>query len=338
MRRKSLFTQDFEMHLSRHKLASILLFFVALFMTGEILLRAIGAQLVAPYGKTMKDYNLIYSHAVDQHDRGKRLCVLVGDSRVEWGASPELLQGYLERHGVRDVEVFNLAFPGANVRNILAAFLNAQFYPEYLVIGYSHLSFYWSLTEFGPIEHVGRQTFGEIINQKVHVWLSENSILLGPWRIDEQLRRIRDRHQYSWIAERRISEGGQAFIRYAISEEVAIDAQKKFYENMYRVPMPETRVSEINKEFQMQTSKFKEHGTRVLIMRMPVADWALQAEQNNDVYPLERLGGEVGLPILDLNQIQGMSELRYYDGLHVAPSSSPYVSEQIGKELRQFMN
>jgi hypothetical protein len=320
------------------RLLFLLVGFVGLFVAGEVILRAVGAQTVAPYGKTMYDYNLLYTRAADQHDRGKRLCVLVGDSRVEWGVSPEVIQHYLESLGVTDVEVFNLAFPGANVRKILAAFLEAGFYPDYLLVGYSHLSFYWSLVEFSDIKRVHQLTIGENINHTLHTWLSEHVLLLGPWTIDKQLERIRDRQQHSWIAKREISERGQALITYAISEKVAIQAQKRFYEDMYRVPLSNTRVAEINEEFGRQVGRFKSQGARLLLLRMPVAGWALREEQAHNVYPPQQLASELDLPLLDLNEFPGMLELQYYDGLHVAPASSAFVSEAIAQGIRATFN
>jgi len=302
-----------------------------LLMLVELVLQIAGFQPLLWLGIHEDEYSVLFTKVAKAQKAGRKVCAFIGDSRVEWSVSPETVQDVLEGAGVRDTEVYNLAYPGANVRYLLDGLMQTGFFPDCLVVGYSHLSFYWSTVPFKPPERVDRWSAA---TTTMSHFLLDHSILAQPrfWETIA-LRRGPLTDARTWIGHRSISPRGQAHISYRIPEQHALAEQRKWYGIMYSTPMPPERVRQINTSFYAQIDKVRSHGTRVLMLRMPVAGWVRTLERENEVYAFEQLARDINAPGVDLNLLPGSEGFKYFDGLHVAPPSDAKVSEYLGRQL-----
>jgi hypothetical protein len=299
------------------RLLSPLCLAVVLLALCELTLQVAGFSPPLWFGKHGDEYDAIYTRIVQTQQAGKKVCVFIGDSRVEWGVSPETIQAIFWKNGI-DMEVFNLAFPGVNVRKHMDGLVAAKFSPDCMVIGYSHLSFYYSIAGGVTPKIVPRFS---IWQAKIKHFFLDNFTLAQPrlWEFITQ-RRGADTEGVNWIGHRSISPRGQAHIFYRIPKKVAIATQKDNYEIMYSSrPMPAKNVAQINELFYKQIMMLRAHGTRIFMIRMPVGGWVQQLERKNDPYSFEQLAKDVDVPAIDLNLMPGSADFSYLDDLHLAP-------------------
>jgi hypothetical protein len=294
---------------------------------------AFGLKQREGWGKTKLESDLVYSRAVAAQERGKRLIVFIGDSRVEWGINPEVIQEYLIEHDVQDPEVFNLSYPGMNVRSIVQKLNEVEFYPDVLVIGYSHLSFYWSklyVKERPQYLPLYDRLIGELKSLFYH------HITLAGYSPREVLQFIKDRQPLpvgSWLSTIVVSPRGQARVTYGITEEEAIAYQRTFYRKMYEVSLSVEQFHALNESFRKELIPFRQHGTRLLLLRMPLAEWVLDLEKANEKLTCVEVAKTVDVPCLDGNDMPEALSARTFDGLHLAPPSDETFSEWLAKKL-----
>ena len=294
---------------------------------------AFGLKQREAWGKTKLESDLVYSRAVSAQKRGRRLIVFIGDSRVEWGINPEAIQKYLVERDVQDSEVFNLSYPGMNVRSIVEKLKEVDFHPDVLVIGYSHLSFYWSklyLQEKPQYLPLHDRLMGELKSLFYH------HITLSGYSPREVLQFIKDRQPLpvgSWLSTIAVSPRGQARVTYGITEKEAIAYQRTFYRKMYEVPFSLQQFQAINASFRQELVPFRQHGARLLLLRMPVAEWVLELEKANDKFTCLEVASAVDVPCLDGNDMPGVLSAKTFDGLHLAPPSDVTFSEWLANKL-----
>lgn len=306
---------------------------VIVVLIGESAARTVGLEKRLAWGKTTPEYSLIYTRAVEAQRRGDKVIAFVGDSRVEWALSPETIQTYLESEGLENYEVFNLAYPGMNVRSIMQRLEEVGFFPDYLVVGYSHLSFYWSkLYLDDKPSHLSALT---ALKTQVQSFLKHKLVLAGyrPQEVLDYLRNGTEPVGGSWLSQVSISPRGMATVEYRIPEIEAVRLQQEFYRKMYETPMRPERFDEINTEFIAHVNRFRDEGTRVLLLRMPLAGWALELEIRHDTIPFQELARQLAAPAADANQMPDRQSVQTYDGLHVAPPSHEHVSIWVAKHL-----
>lgn len=280
------------------------------------------------WGKCYEDYDEVYTRAVAANESGKRLVVFVGDSRIEWGVDPEKVQRVLESHGVEDVEVFNMALPGRNVRSIIEKLNEVEFYPDILVVGYSHLSFYWSKNY---VEQTPRR-LGWLESDLVRIRsFAQRKILIWPFAPESIWYSLHtgippSTESTSWLDATTITPRGQALVSYRLDEEEAVAFQKTFYEDMYNIVFSKDIVSEINAAFLHDISIQRERGAEVLLLKMPLASWATDLEKLNEKTGLAELAEYLRVPYVDGNTAPEASQLKTFDGLHLVPTSATAFS------------
>jgi hypothetical protein len=287
--------------------------------------------LLNDWGKTYDDYDVIYTEALAAQQRGKRVVAFIGDSRIEWGIDPEAVQEQLQAAGVADAEVFNLALPGRNVTSILARLNEVGFHPDLLVVGYSHLSFYWSKNhvEVAPRALGWWQSdvtrINSLVRRKVPMWGYQpeavKTALVDGWRPPET-------GFGSWLEEITVTPRGQARVHYKLAEDVAIGFQRDAYEQMYSVPMSAETITATNSYFLGEVEKQRSAGAKVVLLKMPLSDWAQELENANEPASLAALAGYLGTPYLDGNAVPDADLLKTFDGLHLIPPDAAQFSAE----------
>ncbi len=305
------------------KVVILLLIFLSL---TELALRAVGTKPKVWFGKTPEQYLSLVNRAKRDQDLGKKVLVVTGDSRIEWSLSPEKMQEYLGN----DYQVYNLAYPGAAVRPILDRFIEYNFFPDVLVVGYSHLSVIWSTATFFPIVPTSFET---TFNSAIFSWLSENLVSFSPknWTANKA-------NEVDWIDKRSISEKGQAHIVYRLNKNEAVDEQKKWYSMMYSKKIEKKELDFITYQFEKAIDVFKGHGTKVILLRMPVGQWALEQETKNDPISLSMIAKDLKIPVLDFNLNPDRLNWNYYDDIHVAPPDDITVSAVVSQFIQQSLS
>ena len=287
------------------------------------------------WGKSFDDYNVVYNSALRDQRDGKRLVVFIGDSRVEWGLDPEAVQEVLQRE-VPEVSVYNLAIPGRNVRTMLTRLDEVGFYPSVLVVGYSHLSFYWSKNYV--TEQPRRLKWWQSDYYRIHSFV-ERKVLAWPfagieiWNVLFKGAKITGDALASWLDDVEITPRGQARVHYRLAETDAIAFQQKFYANMYSVPMTDDLIAETNASFLKDMSIQRAHGTKVLLLKMPLSPWALALEEKNERTGLPHLAKYLDTPYFDGNDVSGASALRTFDGLHLKPPDAAVFSHSVAERF-----
>jgi hypothetical protein len=288
------------------------------------------------WGKTYDDWDAIYTRAVGAQRSGMRVVVFIGDSRVEWGIDAGAVQARLSAWSYENVGVFNLALPGRNVVSILERLNAAGFQPDILIVGYSHLSFYWSknYVEVEPHELGWWQwdsvRVGSLVRRMVPVWGYQpeaiRSALIDGWRPPAV-------GFGSWLDEIVITPSGQARVSYKLSEEEAAGFQRESYAQMYEVPMSEAQIAATNARFLTEVEKVRAAGGTVLLLKMPLSDWARKMEDANEPSSLAALADYLGTPYLDGNSVPEAADLKTFDGLHLQPPDARVFSEAIAASL-----
>lgn len=282
------------------------------------------------WGKSYDDYDVIYTKARAARRSGKKIVAFIGDSRIEWGLDPYAVQRALDLAGVRDTEVFNLAIPGRNVRTMLTRLNEVGFYPDILVVGYSHLSFYWSKNFVNERPH--QLSWFQSDYNRIRSF-AQRKIIFWPYAPIEILNFIETGIPPgggSWLDRIDITPRGQARVHYMKPQADAIAFQKQSYQAMYSVAMSDDKIAEINTSFLKDMTIQREHGTRVLLLKMPLSPWALDLEKKNERMTLGELAAYLKVPAFDGNDAPGATDLPTFDGLHLTPSSSKIFGEWIG--------
>jgi hypothetical protein len=299
---------------------------VALIAALDVALSTAGLQpRLFGWGKTFDDYDVIYTGAVAAKARGKRIVAFIGDSRIEWGLDPDAVQQVIAERNLRDVEVYNLALPGRNVRTILARLNEVGFYPDVLVVGYSHLSFYWSKNYFTEQPQYlswwksDLNRFRSLVQRKI---LAAPFAATEIWNVLFNGLKITGPALASWLDRVDISPRGQARVHYRLTEEEAVAFQKKSYQDMYKVTMTDEMVEATNASFLKDISIQRDHGTKVLLLKMPLSEWSLELERANEKTTLADLGNYLKTPFLDGNEVPGATAMKSFDGLHLTPPAA----------------
>jgi hypothetical protein len=298
----------------------------------NVSLKALGLEpRLIFWGKSLDDSDVIYTKAVEAKRRGKRIVAFIGDSRIEWGLDPDAIQSALESADLHDVEVFNLAMPGRNVRTILTRLNDVGFYPDVLVVGYSHLSFYWS------------KNYVTTKPNQLSWWKSDldrirsfaqRKLVMWPYAPVEVKNYLVTRTQPgggSWLDEIDITPRGQARVHYLKPEAEAVPFQKKFYQDMYNVTMTDETIAKTNTSFLEDISVQRQHGSKVLLLKMPLSVWALELERANERATLPDLATYLKTPFVDGNEAPGASTLATFDGLHLTPPGAIVFANWLGQ-------
>jgi hypothetical protein len=285
------------------------------------------------WGKCYPEYDVVYSRAVEARNKGKRVVAFIGDSRIEWGIDPEAVQAALERQNVRDVEVFNLAIPGRNVRTMLTRLNEAGFHPDMLVVGYSHLSFYWSKNYVTEQPHHLSWWTSDLTRIRSFV---QRKIVVMPYALSELQNFLRTGVSPaggSWLDEVTLSPRGQARVHYKMPQDEAVAFQKNAYKAMYSVAMTDDMIAETNASFLKDMSVQRARGARVLLLKMPLSSWALDLERANERASLADLAGYLKVPFADGNDVPGAVEMQSFDGLHLAPPAATAFSRWVAENV-----
>jgi hypothetical protein len=302
-------------------------------------LKALGLEpRLVFWGKSFDDYDVIYTKAIDAKRRGKRIVAFIGDSRIEWGLDPDAIQNALENANLHDIEVFNLALPGRNVRTILTRLNEVGFYPDVLLVGYSHLSFYWSKNYVTTKPNQLGWWKSDLARIRS---FAQRKLVTWPYAPIEVKNYLVTRTQPgggSWLDEIDITPHGQARVHYLKPEAEAVTFQKKFYQDMYNVTMTDEVIAETNASFLKDISVQRQHGTKVLLLKMPLSGWALELERANERATLADLAAYLKTPFVDGNEAPDASTLSTFDGLHLTPPSAIVFADWLAKNfvLPQF--
>ncbi|MGM4886845.1 hypothetical protein [Tardiphaga sp. 11_C7_N12_6] len=334
-RNSSISSSDMQ-RLSVRLLLPILVVIASIALLDAMLTRAGLQPRLFGWGKTFDDYDVVYSSAVQAKKSGKKIIAFIGDSRIEWGLDPYAVQDAVDKAGLQNYDVFNLAIPGRNVRTMLMRLNEVGFFPDVLVVGYSHLSFYWSknFVTQKPNElswwKSDRNRFNSFVERKV---LASPFGASEIWRVLFNDMKITGASLASWLDRVDVTPRGQALVHYRLAESEAIEFQKTFYKDMYSVTMTNKMVEETNASFLKDLSIQQAHGTKAMLLKMPLSDWALDLERANERSGLDELSRYLHVPYFDGNEMPGSRELKTFDGLHLQPASATSFSSWIMRNI-----
>ncbi|WP_411877824.1 hypothetical protein [Polaromonas sp. YR568] len=296
--------------------------FVGVILAVELVCRGLGFLPLVWFGKYPVEWRIVFDRAKNSLKNDKPVVAFVGDSRVEWVVDSGLMPSMN-----KSFDIYTLAYPGASVRPILRELLHRDFAPPVLVIGYSHLSLYWSKVPFFPAEKVKIE---DRFNSKIDLFLTDHLFTYSPSLFRRGLGGER-----SWMASRSIARNGRASMQYQIAHDAAVQEQRNWYKTMYEKPMPADQIRAINDDLLKLVLEFKKRGSKVMLVRMPVDDWVIDLETKHDPVTFEALTKLLDVPGLDLNKNLDRKKITYFDGLHTSIESAPYVNQSIAEFLQE---
>ncbi len=291
---------------------------------------------LSAWGKTYDDWDVVYTKALADQQAGKRIVAFIGDSRIEWGLDPDAVQAALDENGIRDVAAYNLALPGRNVRSILERLLEVGFRPDVLVVGYSHLSFYWSKNFVEVPPHAlnwwdaDAKRIQSLLRRKVLMW---NYDPVVPWLVLTENYKVANTALGSWLSRIDVTPRGQARVAYRIAETDAIEVQHGLYAEMYGTEITPEAIAAIEEEFRSAIATLQAQGTEVLLLKMPLSGWARDLEIANEPKGLPELAAHLGVSFLDGNEQPGVDTMKTFDGLHLMPADAARFSRAIGEDF-----
>lgn len=244
----------------------------------------------------------------------KNTILFVGDSRIEWGIKPDIIEA---KTGSPTI---NLAMPGSNGLDVLEYLQKEKIYPQKIIVGVNHFCPTWrnfkriKKWENSPLENLQLQTA---------YWFKQHSFLYEKKSIDEYragnspffLQHNYDKKGGVIVKERGNYEERQAFQLEWFGKQV-----KKFdLDSLAQV---------YAREMDARVGHFRENGTEVYGLVMPICE-DLQALENSP---------EIDNIFSEINFTQYFNyQKKYADNSEEIYADCSHLTPQMAREFSTFV-
>lgn len=245
--------------------------------------------------------------------------LFIGDSRIEWGIKPKLIQN---SYG----EVINLAFPGSNGLDILTYLIDNKIYPKAVIIGFTPNHYRYNNHNLDKI----RLSYKNRKTESLKYFLLQNSFIYDKESIKLNMRKEKPYFIYHKYDNR----GG-----VMVLENGNYDERKSYQKKMYKVWS-----DEFNRENYLYyldnltdlINKFKQK-SKIFGLYMPVSNEIFELEKEN--YNRNDIARAFDYyfdfsSLLSTEDSLGKGEYYFYDGSHLNPHYAIRFTKMLNVELK----
>ncbi len=249
--------------------------------------------------------------------------VFVGDSRVEWGVKPFIIE---EKTGLNTV---NLAMPGSNGMDVMAYLQNKKTHPKKIIIGVNYFSPSWR--NFKKIEKIdiGLQNR---LSLNIDYFFKQHSYLYEKKSLEQFYK-----EPPFFMGHKYDKKGG-----VVVKERGEYPERKNFQMTYFSKRVKEKNLDSLGNIYRQEISKkvsyFKKNGTSVIGLVMPICDDLRQLENYERVDSLAR-----SIPFhrvenyLDNKRIT-LEENAFQDCSHLTPETANSFSKMLANNLSLTIN
>jgi hypothetical protein len=247
--------------------------------------------------------------------------LFLGDSRIEWGVKPIVINNILNNKD--DINVINMALPNSNGLDILTYLKSKNIYPKLIILGYTSNYGRYTNHDLDKIEYSNRNR----IEERFKYFLKQNSFIYDYNSIKEYLlgrHPINISHEYD-------SLGGVNVTLYGNYQ-----SKKEFQIKIYTEWSKDFSKDKL-KAYYLSVKKFKQWfskgGTKIYGLSMPASYDIINLEHKNNI---DQNASELFDKYYDfsiLNQTI-VDSIYFLDGSHLSKKLAISFSEQFAEKLK----
>jgi len=255
--------------------------------------------------------------------------LIAGDSRMEWGVKPLLLNDLMRESG-SDYSSINLAMPGSNGLDVLSACLEMDKYPKLILLGTNAFAPLWRNFQFDSSKTTA--AYSKEVNREY--FFREHSYLWEQKSIKQYFKSKPPfflHHNYD-------SKGGVEVVENGNYHE-RLDFQIAYYKKKSATLTDSVFMNYLD-ELEVLERQLKKRNIPVFVVRMPLVE-ELQSLEKQNRNKFKSIDFEyVDWDCLELFNSHGrnMDSLIYQDGSHLSQAYAKKFTTNLYTKLNEELN